>query len=233
MKRFILALGICCMSASFASADFVVDDFDSMVNPVTVPTGTVAITNNVSFTSDDDFGNSYAIDRSITVIPAPTAGMGVGGGTISNVGASLSANATLEIAYDFSAAQSPSNTFALGYYAKNFRIEGIETAPNNAYALTVTATRGNGTTASLSLGNVNAAGSPPIFFDLTNLGDVGILNDLATLTFSFTDQGTGGFIDFQDFALIATPEPTSLVSLGSLACLGFVSTLRRRRKEVA
>ena len=209
------------MPHSLANAEFVIDAFDAPGTFFNTPS---------TFSVADDFGNTYDITREFTL----GTGAAVGGSGVSlDIGVSSDPNAFARLDYDFSpsSTQSPSNTFALGYYANNFRIEGLNTTPNDGVDISVIATRQNGNVGQFDIENINFD-NDIIFFDLENLGDVGVLNDLATLSFVFTsDNGDfGTSIDFQNFSLVANPEPTSAASFGLLGLVGLVCSTRRRKK---
>ena len=198
---------------SLANAEFAIDEFE---------TGFFGAPS--TFSVEDDFGNDYSIQRTVTSSP--------GSSVLAGVSVSLADGDSVRIDYDFLATspQSPSSTFALGFYASDFQIEGLNVSPNDSLDITVIGERQNGTVGLFTVQDVNSA-SESIFFDLTNLSEVGVLNDLASLSFVFqSDNADGTVVDFQNFVLVATPEPTSAASFGLLSLIGLLGSTRRRKK---
>ena len=203
-----------------SNAEFVIDDF-SASGPAPYDFNGDAQTSSSAGPGVDDFGSNYnGITRSASgSVSADPSGFVLFPGQGSD----------FTLSYDFSAV---GDTFSLGYYAKNFRFEGLVSTPNTSYGITIKATRGNGETDSFSLANVPLTNlGDPVYFDLTSLGNVGIINDLEKLSFTFSKATTGAAVlGFSQFALIATPEPTSIVSLGAVAVVGLVGSTRRRKR---
>lgn len=179
-------------------------------------------------TNADEFGNNFS------GILRTTSGSALTDSGSGNVAFnSFGGGGDFVINYDFTApaiqSQSPSDTFSLGYYAQNFQISGLNPSPSTAlFDINVAVERGSGLTDSFTLAGTNLS-SGSAFFDFTNLANVGILNDLHQLTFTFTTTSAVN-LGFSNFRLVATPEPTSLISLGAFAALGLTMTQRRRRR---
>lgn len=209
-----------------ASAEFVVDSFTFAAGDEGV--AVAASTSGDGTANQDTFGNDYSgVTRTVTYIPDPGAIIGGFGVNPAFNTIGLAVDDMVTVSYDFSGV---ADTTSLGYYAQNFRFEGVNISSDHAVDVSVVATSNTavvGTTPTQTFANGDT-----IYFDLTTLSEVGVLNDLAEFTIKFTANSNSVLL-LNNASLIATPEPTSLISLGSLACLGFVSTLRRRRKEVA
>ena len=199
------------MMSSTSSADFAINDFDLSSSPE-------------AFSVMDDFGNSY----SGTIGAAVTTGSGFIAGDILFLGA----NSTVDITYTFTSSgdASTSDSQALGYYASNFRLENVAMGLSDDATINVSGQRTNGLTATFQPGPQALVGGTAntVFFDLTGFDHVNVLNDLQTLTFSISSIG-GATLGLSNINLIATPEPTSLISLAGFAAVGLFVTRRRKR----
>ena len=212
MRSMFFVVVLALLPTSFASAEFIVDNFSS-----------ASPGSGSAFSVSDDFGVPFTITRTATVtngLPAPTSVVFAPGGSIS---------------YDFDFSANVDTT-ALGYWAENFRLEGVEFSVLQPSDITfsVVATSNTGVSSSIAPTSAITSGAP-IFFDLTDLGNVGVLNDLATLSlvFSTDPDGSGATILARSLTLVANPEPTSAASLGAFCMMGMLTTLRRKRKSLA
>ena len=210
VKRIALAAAFTLLIPSMVSADFAVNGY-SFSN------------SGVGLVGGDDFGNVYNV-----TVTSVTDGIAFGDSAL------LAApGESVTISYDFSANSgdtSTEDTRTLGYYAKNFRLENIVVTGSASVSASARGSDNQG-------GRVDATWNPvpqpytggTVYFDLTNLSHVSVLNDLERLTFTIAATAPFATIGLENINLVATPEPTSLVSLATFAALGLFVTRRRKR----
>ncbi len=221
-KLLVLVVAAAVFLPAISHADFTIDDF--------------TVANGVSFNIADEFGNNYSVVRSTT------SNVAVGGGGF-NV-ALFNTNPSGSITWTFTPAAEMGYYFPIkiadngtGLFNSNLLAfnggdmfispDTFDGTQNGNYKVdgTDAATGGAGTTGGY-------------FFDLRNLEHVSTLNGLQTLTMNFAMSpaaaamaGSFANLNVTNAALIATPEPTSILSLGCLALLGLTVSHRRRPRD--
>lgn len=214
MLRTLLTLVIfAAVPQSLASAEFLIDDFSEDIAGTAV------------FTSVDDFGTSYNITRT-------SSGVVQNGPETEDITVAVPSTGAATISYAFT---DDISFPGLGYYAQNFALRFDGLSPSADFGINVSAVGETGLVANWQAAPVeespNGPGPGAFFFDLTNFDNVGVLNDLQSLTFEFVSlDGAARNINLSGLSLVATPEPTSAVSFGLLGLIGLVGSSRRRKK---
>lgn len=218
-----LLVAVFVLSPAISHADFTIDDF--------------TVANGDSFDIEDEFGNNYSVVRS------STSNVAVGGGGF-NV-ALFDSNPSGSITWTFSPAAEMDYYFPIKiadngtglFYSNLLTFNGGDMfiSPDTFDGIQ----NGNYKVPGVDAGTGGSGTTGGYFFDLTNLEHVSTLNGVQTLTMNFAMSPTAAampgsiaILTVNNAALIATPEPASILSLGCLALMGLTVSHRRRRRDI-